>query len=144
MREGTPRVGQIVDHYFLWSDEKAQGNVEARKPRPCVVLVVEARENNTPRVVLVPVTSQPPRSGTSAIRIPPDVLGQAGLDETRDAWIVFDEVNIFAWPGFDLVPQKDGSFVRGFVSARFFAQVREAVLGAYKSQRLRLTNRDEE
>ena len=40
---GEPQVGQIVDHYFLWADEEAAGQVEGRKPRPCVIIAVERR-----------------------------------------------------------------------------------------------------
>jgi PemK-like, MazF-like toxin of type II toxin-antitoxin system len=91
MPEGRePQVGQIVDHYFLWADEHAGGQVEGRKARPCVIIAVEARKEAAPRVTVLPITSQPPRSETSAIAIPDDVKARVGLDPARPAWLVID------------------------------------------------------
>jgi hypothetical protein len=41
------------------------------------------------------------------------------LAESIRAWIVVDEANVFTWPGFDLVPQPDGSFLRGVITRGF-------------------------
>jgi hypothetical protein len=37
----APRVGQIVNHHFLWIDEQAAGQIEGRKARPCLIIAVE-------------------------------------------------------------------------------------------------------
>ena len=55
-------------------------------------------------------------------------MGPMGLDPARDAWVVIDDANVFVWPGFDLVPQVGGGFVRGAVTRAFFERIREAVL----------------
>jgi hypothetical protein len=51
----APRVGQIVDHHFLWVDEQAAGHLEGRKPRPCVIVAVELQDRGPPRVTVLPV-----------------------------------------------------------------------------------------
>lgn len=136
----APRVGQIVDHYFLWVDEQARGQIEGRKSRPCLIIAVESQGGTSPRVTVLPVTSQLPRGASTALAIPDDIKGRIGLDRARPAWIVIDETNVFTWPGFDLVPQPDGSFVRGVITRGFFERVRDAVLSA--RTRARAIDRD--
>jgi len=138
-----PQVGQIVDHYFLWSDEEATGRVEGRKARPCLIIAVEQRKRAAPRVTVLPLTSQPPRTGTNAVQIPNAVKVRMGLDRARLAWIVIDDANVFAWPGYDLVPQHGGGFARGVVTRGFFQLIRDAVLAAHARGRLRRIDRDD-
>jgi hypothetical protein len=136
-----PEAGQIVDYYFLWNEEHRQGRVEGRKARPYLIIAVARRAPDAaPRVALLPITSQPPRAHQSAIAIPDNIKSRIGLDRRRHAWLILDDVNIFTWPGFDLIPQQNGGFVRGLVTRGFFALVREAALKA----RPRQTERDEE
>ena len=140
----APRVGQIVDHHFLWVAQHAAGEVEGRKARPCLIIAVErVSESKEPRVTLLPITSQPPARGTTALAIPNDCKARMGLDRRRRAWVIIDEANCFTWPGFDLVPQSGGGFVRGVVTRGFFALVREAVLGAHARGQPRVVKRDE-
>jgi len=141
----APKVGQVVDHFFLWANEEAAGQVEGRKSRPCIIVAVEPRrETGHPRVTVVPVTSQAPRHGTSAVEIPTEIKTRLGLDRRRRAWVVADEVNVFEWPGFDLVPQAAGSFVCATVTRGFFDLVRREVLAAHVASRQRAVSRDEE
>src|ERR1700674_4074881 len=105
-----PQVGQVVDRHFLWADEQATGQVEGRKPRPCLIIAVERRNDAAPRVTVLPITS--PRAGANAVPIPDDVKARIGLDRARTAWVVIDDANMFTWPGFDLIPQRGGGFVR--------------------------------
>jgi mRNA-degrading endonuclease toxin of MazEF toxin-antitoxin module len=127
MRE-APRVGQIVDHHFLWVEEQAAGRMEGRKSRPCLIVAVEPQQRAPPRVTVLPITSRPPRRGGGAVAIPDDVQTRIGLDPARPAWVVIGEANMFTWPGFDLVPQPHGGFVRGEITRGFFERVRDAVL----------------
>jgi hypothetical protein len=64
----------------------------------------------------------------SAIAIPDDVKARIALDRRRPAWIVTDEANMFTWPGFDLIPQRDGGFVRGMITRGFLERIRDALL----------------
>src|SRR5882672_10980283 len=124
----APRVGQVVDHHFLWVHEQAAGRAEGRKSRPCLIIAVEHRKRAPPRVTILPITSQPPGRTANAIAIPEAVIARMGLDRSRPGWILVDQASMFAWPGFDLVAMPDGGFVRGVVTRRFFVRVRKAVL----------------
>ena len=140
---GEPQVGQIVDRHFLWAGEEAAGQVEGRKPRPCVIIAVELRRDAAPRVTVLPITSQPPRAGATTVAIPDDVKARIGLNRARPAWVVVDDANMFFWPGFDLVPQRGGGFVRAVVTRGFFARIRDAVLAVHSRGRPRIIRRDE-
>jgi hypothetical protein len=141
----APQVGQIVDHHFLWVSQQATGETEGRKARPCLIIAVERRMDDAqPRVTVLAITSQAPRRGANAIAVPDDVRARIGLDRRRPAWIIIDEANVFTWPGFDLLPQPDGSFIRGVVTRGFFMAVRDAVMAQQARGRPRIVERDEE
>ena len=142
MAASEPQVGQVVDHYFLWADEDAAGQVEGRKARPCIIIAVEQRRHAASRVTVLPITSQPPRAGAEAVAVPDDVKRRIGLSRARPAWVVIGDANVFAWPGYDLVPQPGGGFIRGVVTRGFFWLVRDAVLMAYARGRPRRIQRD--
>jgi|ERR1041385_2346946 hypothetical protein len=103
----APQVGQIIPSL---ADERTAGRVGGRKVRPCLIVAVEyLAKDQQPRVTVLPITSQAPRGGANAIAIPNDIKNRIGLDQRRPAWIVVGEANAFTWPGFDLVPQRDGN-----------------------------------
>ena len=108
MADDAPRVGQIVDHHFLWAEERTAGQLEGRKARPCLIVAVEPRRAAPPRVTVLPITSRKPRAGATAVAFPDDVKARIGLDRRRPAWVIVDDANVFSWPGFDLVPQPGG------------------------------------
>jgi hypothetical protein len=140
----TPKVGQIVRHHFLWPDEKATGRTEGAKARPCIIIAVEPRlGDGPPRVTVLPVTSQAPRSDVTAIAVPDALKARIELDPGRPAWVVIDQANVFTWPGFDLVPSSNGSFVGGAVTSGFFQQITAAVIAIHTRGRLRRTDRDD-
>jgi hypothetical protein len=95
------------------------------KDRPCViVLAMERPTDRSPLVRVVPVTHSAPDMLTPAIELPRAVKRHLGLDESR-SWVVLDEINEFAWPGFDLrpVPRSRDSFTYGFLPPRLFEQL---------------------
>jgi hypothetical protein len=140
----APQVGQVVEHHFLWFDEAAAGRTEGRKPRPCLVVAIELPAGSiAPRVSVLPITSQTPRPGSTSIRVPDALKTRMGIDPVRDAWVVLDDANSFAWPGFDLVPQTNGTYVRGTVTASFFVQVRDTVVALRARNRPRRVDRDQ-
>lgn len=139
---GKPKAGQVITHHFLWADEQAAGQVEGRKARPCLIIAVEAGVAGAPRVTVLPITSQPPRADSTVVAVPETLKPRLGLDPARTAWVVIDDANVFAWPGYDLVPQPGGGFVRGLVTVGFFEQIRTAVLGANAAGRPRRVDRD--
>ncbi len=105
----APLPGAIVHFSFLWADEAAQGLVEGRKDRPCVILAVLGQDQVARRVVLAPITHRAPHEPEAAIALPASLKPVLGLDDAP-AWIVAAEINVSDWPGFDLrtVPGKPG------------------------------------
>jgi|SRR5579862_634530 len=140
----APKVGQIARHHFLWSDEKASGRTDGAKARPCIIIAVETRSSGEPpRVTVLPVTSQAPRPDAAAIAVPEALKARIHLDPGRPAWVVIDQANVFTWPGFDLVPASNGSFIRGVITSGFFQQIATAVIAIHARGRLRRTDRDD-
>lgn len=125
-----PQPGLVISYSFLWSEEAEQGMVEGRKDRPCAIVVaIHSPEPDKPRrVAVVPITHSAPTDPATAIEIPLPVKKHLGLDSDR-SWIILDEFNVFAWPGFDLRPmaQRGGRVDYGFLPPRLFAQIIEAI-----------------
>jgi hypothetical protein len=80
----------------------------------------------------------------SAIEVPNEIKTRIGLDRRRRAWVVIDEMNVFGWPGFDLVPQAGGGFIRATVTRGFFERIRREILVAHDQGRRRAVSRDDE
>ena len=142
MDKDVPKVGWIVEHYFLWADEKTGGQIEGRKPRPCIIIAVENQAQGQPRVTVLPITSSPPAPGVEAVAIPNPLKQSICLEADRPSWIVVDDANVFTWPGYDLVRQPHGSFMRGMVTAGFFTQLREVILSVHGTGKPKLIERD--
>ncbi len=101
-----PLPGTPVRYSFLWSREAGAGAIEGRKDRPCAIVLALPRDEQGgggSRVVVVPVTHTAPAEPDSAIELPSAVKANLGLD-TQQSWICLDELNVFAWPGYDLRP----------------------------------------
>ena len=64
------------------------------------------------------------------------------MSDTPQVGQIIDDANVFDWPGFDLVPQSNGGFVRGTVTRGLFERIRDAVLTARARHRLREVDRD--
>jgi hypothetical protein len=75
-------------------------------------------------VTVAPLTHRPPRHPAVAIEVPLAVKRHLGLDAQR-SWIICDEVNEFAWPGFDLrpIPGRRGRYDHGFLPPGLFRQI---------------------
>jgi hypothetical protein len=122
----APFPGLIVRYAFLWSDEAQQGRTEARKDRPCVVVVAVRPEGNQGmRVRVVPITHTP-HDADRAVALPSKVRRHLGLDDDA-SWIVLDEANEFVWPGVDLRPisrTKPGVWTYGVLPHELFEELR--------------------
>jgi len=57
-----------------------------------------------------------PRTEASGLVVLDHIKTRLGLDVSRAAWVIINETNVFTWPGFDLVPQLNGAFVRGMIT----------------------------
>ena len=123
----VPEPGLVIPYAYLWRREHRKGREEGRKVRPSVImLAVQSPKDGAPRVTVAPITHTPPAKDGEAIEPPSRVKQVLGLDDDR-SWIVLDEVNRFAWPGYDLrpVPGTKDRFAYGFIPPKLY----DAVIG---------------
>lgn len=142
----VPKPGLVIRYSFLWSHEKAGGAAEGAKDRPCAI-VVAARtlENGEIDTIVAPITHAPPDDPTASIEIPAATCKSLGLDSGRH-WLRLDELNRFAWPGFDLrpIPGKPDRFDYGMLPRALFEQLRAGILKLQKERRGRVMSRGED
>lgn len=134
----TPEPGLVIPYAYLWRHEQRRGQEEGRKVRPSViVLAVQSLEAGAPRVTVAPITHRPPAKDGEAVELPPRVKQALGLDDDR-SWIVLDEVNQFAWPGFDIrpVPGSKDRFAYGFIPPKLYDTVIGRILQLAAARRV--------
>lgn len=139
-----PECGLVISYAYLWRHEAAAGQTEGVKDRPCAIILAVAGAQGEPMTVTVaPITHTPPRHPDLAIEIPSRVKQHLGLDEGR-SWIVLDEFNEFAWPGFDLrpVPGGPGRYDYGFLPPALFSAIRARVLELRAANRVLAASRN--
>jgi hypothetical protein len=139
----APIRGLVIRHAFLWSHEKAEGREEGSKDRPAIILLVMAANDGGDVLVgVVPVTHTKPEDPDGGLEIPADVRRRLGLD-AEPQWVVFDEVNRFVWPGYDLrrVPRTDADSY-GMLPQSLFDRVLKGVLDRHKAKKVTILDRN--
>jgi hypothetical protein len=140
-----PLPGLVIRYSYLWANDAALGREEGDKERPAsVVMVTDIAGSAAVRVYVLPITHAMPAAGIEAIEIPAVVCKSAGLDSAR-SWVLLSEFNVFVWPGYDLavIPNRTPATIAyGFLSAGFFAKVRERWLALDAVNASRLVSRD--
>jgi hypothetical protein len=134
----------LIRYAFLWSTEQAAGAVEAAKERPCAIVIAARRTaDGDIQTIVAPVTHRPPQDPTASLEIPPQICRQLGLDGARH-WLRSDELNSFAWPGYDLrpIPGQSGRYDYGMLPQGLFQQLREGILARQKARVGRIIPRD--
>jgi hypothetical protein len=132
-----PEVGLVVHFNYLWEREARAGRDEARKSRPCAIVISFRRETDGARIALLaPITHSPPSADGSAVEIPPAVKARLGLDAER-SWVIVEEVNETAWPGFDLRINAQGDYAYGFIPPRLHAMIKARILERLRAGRLK-------
>jgi hypothetical protein len=116
---------------------------EGRKDRPCVIVLAADRSEHGMMVAVVPITHVPPAKPASALEMPASVKRHLGLDP-HPSWIILDEGNRFAWPGYDLrpVPGTRDRFDYGFLPPRLFAALIERFKAVWQVGQASMTSRD--
>jgi hypothetical protein len=132
-----PEPGLVVHFNYLWSREFDRGSEEARYPRPCAIVLSYRRAADGATIaMLAPITHSEPRPGDRAIEIPQAVKKQLGLDALR-SWVMVDEVNETAWPGYDLQTNAQGQYAYGFIPPALFRRIKAEMMDVLKASRLR-------
>ncbi len=138
------KPGLVIRYSFLWSHEKDAGAEEGSKDRSCAIVVAAPRrENSDIAVIVAPVTHAPPDDPSDSIEISPAICRALGLDGQRH-WLRLDELNRFAWPGYDLrtIPGKPGEYAYGMLPKPLFEQLRSAIPDRQKAKAPRIQGRD--
>ena len=144
MSEQGPTVGQVINHFYLWRHEAADGHQEGRKPRHCAIVRVDTQDKEGLRVFVAPISHVSPdvNKGQRGIEIPEGLKRRLGLDDAR-SWLYTSELNHFLWPGFDLKKTADGRDHYGLLPGNLIRALRAEIAANYKDQTLKLVNRDE-
>lgn len=123
-----PEAGLVIRFNYLWKREHDLGRDNARYPRPCAIVLSHRRATDGLTLVLVaPITHSEPSADTQGVELPTRVKQHLGLDDAR-SWVVVDEVNEFAWPGFDLAPDPGGEIAYGHLPPKLYEKIRLRVL----------------
>jgi hypothetical protein len=107
-----------------------------------VVVATEKRPHGT-QLLVVPVTTRPPREGDVAIEMPVRVREHLGLGD-ESSWIVADEYNVFTWPGPDIRPIRRGGDISpryGAIPGRLFEKLRARMEAVARGGGLKGTRR---
>jgi len=140
----TPEAGLVIPYAYLWRHKHRKGQEEGRKVRPSVImLAVQSPKDGAPRVTVAPITHTPTAKDGEAIELPPRVKQALGLDDDR-SWIMLDEVNQFAWPGYDIrpVPGSKDRFAYGFIPPKLYDTVIGRILELAAARRVAEIPRD--
>lgn len=139
----VPEPGLVISYSYLWRYEHQTGKQEGRKHRPAVIVLSIEKQDETRIVTVAPVTHIKPRDLMSCVEIPPSVKQYLGLDHQK-SWVILNEVNQFAWPGYDLtpVPGTKNKFEYGFLPPKLFDIIKAGVLDLIIKRRAGVTNRD--
>ena len=132
-----PVPGLVIRYSYLWHSEHRQGRNEGQKDRPCAIIAaIRVDEDGDARVLVLPVTHNPPDHPDLAVEIPAKVKQRLKLDDAR-SWVVFSEWNEFVWPGPDLrrLPGADESSVAyGMLPPSLYATIRDRFLALVRSR----------
>lgn len=142
MKLPPPVVGAVIKYSYLWAREDAKGMIEGLKDRPAVIVAAVEEDASGKTVYVLPVTHTPPDNALCAHEIPPQLKRHLGLDDQR-SWIICDEVNAFAWPGWDVrhVSHKQSGY--GQLPGSFLRQIKEKYLHHMDGGALKIVNRDD-
>ena len=138
-----PVPGLVIRYGFLWSDEAAAGAEEAVKDRPCaIVLAAQQRDIGETTVIVAPITHAPPTDNDS-VEISAKIARALRLDAGRH-WIRLDELNRFAWPGYDLraIPGKPTEYAYGMLPEPLYQALRRGILARNTRIRAQIRCRD--
>ena len=138
-----PEPGLVISYAYLWHREHAKKRTEGVKDRPCVIVLKVERQDELVIVTVSPITHRQPSAGTAALEIPAAVKRHLGLDSEK-SWIVLDEINQFAWPGFDLRPirGRGGRIDYGFLPPKLFARLVAGIRDVWRKSKGRSVRRD--
>jgi hypothetical protein len=141
-----PEAGLVIGYSYLWKREALAGLEEGRKDRPCAIILASYEPaDGRHRVMVAPISHQPPTDEALALEIPQSIKRVLGLDWAR-SWVHF-EVNRFLWPGPDLRPvsrDEPTRFAYGHLPPNLFAQIVKRIADLAAARSLSATTRTDD
>lgn len=101
-----PEAGGIVDFRYLERKDVGGKTSGEQDLRPCLIWNVRAIET-LQLVAVLPIVS-----GATSARVAISAAERAALGLEEAADVVFEEANVFLWPGPHLQPQPDRGLIR--------------------------------
>ena len=136
-----PEVGQVIRYGYVWHREHARGQENARKDRPCAVVLTVDKGDSGITTLVVPITHTEPRHDVAAIKLPLATGKRLGLDAAQ-SWVVVSELNMFIWPGFDLAEVEcTGSPVYGYLPPALYDIIKRRALEEMALRRVKSVRR---
>ncbi len=88
------RPGDVIGYPYRWVRESRMDRApDGAKDRPCDVIVATKAASGRTHILLLAISSKPPRSAQAALLLPQIERRRAGLDANREAWIYVSEAN---------------------------------------------------
>jgi hypothetical protein len=139
----APKPGLVIRYSFLWSHEADAGADEGSKDRPCAIVVAAKLLDGEIRTIVAPITHLEPDDPDAALELPAAVSRALKLDGGRH-WLKLDELNRFAWPGYDLrqIPGREGEYAYGMLPQAIFEALRAKIIARDKARKSRTLKRD--
>ena len=88
-----PEPGLVIRYSYLWLREHRAGQEEGSKDRPCAIVLAAGEQDGATKVLVVPVTHNPPDDPATALELPLSVKKHLGLDGER-SWVSLSESNL--------------------------------------------------
>ncbi len=139
----VPVPGLVIRYSYLWAAERARGQEEGLKDRPCAIILATANDAGDQVVTVLPISHTPPSNPLLAVEIPAAVKRRLKLDDER-SWVVLAEANRFIWPGPDLRPLQPGdaqSTAYGSLPYSLFEEIRLKFIAALKGRAVHAVSR---
>jgi hypothetical protein len=108
-----PSPGLLFRYGYLWLEEYRNGRIDPSKDRPACIIarvthgrsslkIVDDAAVAPGDVIILPITSRPPRVGTFVAELTPDEKQLCKLDPEYPSWVIVSEFNADTWPNADL------------------------------------------
>jgi hypothetical protein len=142
-----PRPGLVFRYEYVWKKQSLAGRSVGEKARPvCCVAVAVSAVGGDPRVLIAPITTQPPVPTVPAIELSVAIRRHLGLDADTRSWVILNEANIDRWPTPDMrqVPGKPGRFEYGVLPLKMVTAIREMIQPALLAKRFDVVAREDD
>lgn len=85
--------GDVVRYPYLWRWQDELKREHGEKDRPVCIILPMRDENGLTHMLLLPISSKPPREDQTAVEIPALELRRAKLTDHTRGWITVSECN---------------------------------------------------